>query len=188
MAADALVCAALARGRRTALGDRLEVRRDGMPDDDVVAAHARLRDRVVELARERPDLLARLDRLDELPEDASWTRWQTLVFAVGAHEDPAVVAGALDVWDALGANAYGLQFRDRPRTYKGFLEGRAWLQAAVLGPVAAVLGAVVAHEDGHGWWWLLVVAGLVWPCAVVVAFRASYRRREKSARAELPHF
>ena len=38
LAADTLVCAALARGWRTALGNRLEVRRDGMPDDDVVAA------------------------------------------------------------------------------------------------------------------------------------------------------
>jgi len=187
VASDALVAGALVHGRAVAL-EAAGPRRNGLPDAEVEARRERLHAAVVARAGAQPEALGRLEALESAAPDVSWTRWQVPLALVGADDDPAVIALALDVWDALGSNAYALAHQDRPRTDRGAVEGRAWLSWGVAGPVLLAVGSVEAASRGSAWWVAFAAGAVAWPVLVWRAFRSSYRRREADARKELPHF
>jgi hypothetical protein len=187
VASDSLIAGALAKGRKAVL-DSCPARRDGLPDAEVVARHERLRAAVTALAVEEPRVLEQLESLEAQPPDAASTQWQTPLMLIDADEDPDVIELALDVWDALGPNSYGLEFRLRRRTWRGFQEGRSWLQAGTLGTLALAVISIEQASDGSGWWVAWAAAAAAWPLLVWRAFRRSYRRREAIARKELPYF
>ncbi|GIG21964.1 hypothetical protein Cch01nite_26880 [Cellulomonas chitinilytica] len=184
---DELVASALVQADPATLGSR-EPRRNGLPDAVVAERHRTLRALVRARAAAEPDVLARLDDLERRGPDTSWTVWQTSLALVHADDDAAVVDAALQTWEALGSNAYALQFKDRPGTYRGFVEGRAWSGISVLGGVAILLAGAEA-DDRYGIpWWLALPVVVGWGTLVWTVFRATYRRRERLAGTELPHF
>jgi hypothetical protein len=105
----------------------------------------------------------------------------------GAADDPRVIEAARRVWQALGANAYAVQFKTRPQTWRGFLEGRRWL---MLGVAGLVVIAIVADEVNRiwGWYWLLMLPLFIaWPALLYLAFSRRYRGLEERGGKELPH-
>ncbi len=147
-----------------------------------------LRAQVWALAERDDASLSRLQQLEESETGGSWPPWQTTVRRLGGDEDDDVIEAAQDVWEALGPNAYELEFRDRPRTYKGFLEGRLWINTYVLVIVALCFaGAAVDERYGVPWWLSVPVVFAAWTLVMALLFRSSYRRRERVASKELPH-
>lgn len=181
---DVLIAGALAYGRPAALAEG-EPRPDGSNDDAVAASYGRLRDLVWRRAEADPRSLARLHELEPVPPGAAWSRLNTIVMLIDADEDAEIIDAARDVWTALGPTLYGLHLtpQPRPKNYLGFLEGRLWLVAPILG--WALIGVMT---DSYGWpsglTFLLVVA---WPCVVLTAFVASVRARMKIPGKQLPH-
>ena len=53
----------------------------------------------------------------------------------GAADDERVIEASRRVWEALGPNVYAVQFKARPQTWRGFLEGRGWLVLGMTGLV-----------------------------------------------------
>ena len=104
-----------------------------------------------------------------------------------ADDDESVIELAQDVWDALGSNSYGLEFLHRPRTYKGFFEGRTWLNLSVVPLVLLTILAIDGLIRSQGWWWLVAAVAIAWPVMVWRLFRSAYRRRDALAQRELPH-
>jgi hypothetical protein len=107
---------------------------------------------------------------------------------IGADDDLAVIGAAQDVWEALGPNAYGLHFKHRPRTYRGFVEGRNWMTIYVVGGMALIFGGIEA-DDRYGIpWWLAVPAIVAWTFLLLKAFRARFEAGARVAGKELPYF
>jgi hypothetical protein len=80
----------------------------------------------------------RLQELEGEPAERGYPAWETMVMRTGADQNPAVVKPERAVWQALGPNEYAIHLRDRPRTLRGFWEGRTWLQVGALGLVGLV--------------------------------------------------
>ena len=183
---DALVAGALAAARPAAAA-AAQRRLDGLADEVVAARYRALRTLVWKRAGGDPIALERLRELDASDAGTSWTRWQTSLSASGVDDDDAVVEAARGVWEALGPNAYALVFKHRPRTSRGFQEGRTWPAAGVFGCLALVVLAVLSDErSGIAWWvWLPAIVG--WPLLVWRVFRTRYRRRARVGGKELPY-
>jgi len=97
-----MVCSALARSRRA------DVAADG------ASLRAALVERIVALDPDG-DAPARLAQLDALPDEASWSRWQTVVFAGRAWDDDAAIDLAFALWDVIGEAGYRDMFRGQKR-------------------------------------------------------------------------
>lgn len=186
LGSDTLVASALAHARPLALASR-DSRLDGASDAVVAEEYRSLRDRVWGLAQRDEAVLTRMERLEQAEPLGSWPPWQTAVWKLEADEDESVIEAALDVWDALGPNAYGLVFGHRPRTGKGFVEGRLWLLLYVLGAVALVFAGVGADDRYGVPWWLSLPLVAAWTALVGMSFRSTYRRRARVAGEELPY-
>jgi hypothetical protein len=184
VASDALVAGALAAARPEALQE-MEPRLNGLPDGAVAKRYQSLRALVWERASRDTSVLERLQDLEQSETGAPWTRWQTSLSACGV--DDAVIEAARAVWEALGPNAYALQFKHRPRTWRGFQEGRTWLQVGLLGCLGLMFAGVVADEHSAIAWWVWLPAVAAWPLLVWRIFRASYRRRARIGSKELPY-
>jgi hypothetical protein len=184
---DALVASALADGHPTVLAAH-KPRLDGMPDAAVIERRGALRAAVFEFATSEPDVLARLRELDERAPDDTWTRWQTCVMLSGADHDPEVIALAQDVWEALGPNAFGVEFKERPYTYAGFVEGRSWMLLGLLGMGALVVASIEANDRGMSFWWALIPVAAAWPLLILLLFLSRVKKLERIAGRELPHF
>ena len=131
--------------------------------------------------------LARLRSLEAEGPAAGPPLWESVVMSSGAADDERVIEAARRVWEALGSNAYAVQFNARPQTWRGFLEGHGWL---VLGMTGLVLIAIMADEVSRrwGWNWLLVLPLFIaWPALLFIAFTRRYRRLEERGGKELPH-
>ena len=74
------------------------------------------------------DVLARLRSLEAEGPAAGPPLWES-VMSSGAADDERVIEASRRVWEALGPNAYAVQFKPRPQTWRGSLEGRVgwWL-------------------------------------------------------------
>lgn len=85
---------------------------------DVAADGASLRaalvERIVALDPDG-DASARLAHLDALPDEASWSRWQTVVFAGRAWDDDAAIDLAFALWDVIGEAGYREMLRGEQR-------------------------------------------------------------------------
>ncbi|MBX9245826.1 hypothetical protein ICW40_13540 [Actinotalea ferrariae] len=187
VAADELIASALALGRSAALvgrGPRLNGASDAMVEESYAALSGLVRRRITS----DDDLVARLQALEGADSTTSWSSWQTIVLRSGADDDPDVISAAQDVWDALGPNAFGLEFKHRPRTYGGFLEGRLWLNLYVLGCVALVVAGLVVRDRYGIPWWLSLGAVGCWTGLLWRRFTARYSKRARVADQELPHF
>lgn len=102
--ADKLVCSALAYSRHLA------------PDSEGHALRSALIDRLVTLCDDDGEARRRLVRLDTLPDEEGWTRWQTAVFVARAWDDEAAIDLAFALWDTIGEATYRLEVRnERPR-------------------------------------------------------------------------
>ena len=115
------------------------------------------------------DVLARLRSLEAEGPAAGPPLWESVVMSSGAADDERVIEASRRVWEALGPNAYAVQFKPRPQTWRGFLEGRRWL---VVGMAGLVVIAILADEVNQrwGWYWLLLLPLFItWP-----ALRASH--------------
>lgn len=177
----------MARARPSALLAGAD-RRDGAVDAVVAQEYQALRTRVWALAEPDEASLSRLQQLEESDTGATWTPWQTTLRRLGADEDEGVIEASQDVWDALGPNAHTLQFRDRPKTGKGFIEARLWLTTYVLGAVALCFAAAVVDGRYGVPWWLAVPVMLgAWTLLLVLLFRSTYSRRARVGKAELPY-
>ena len=183
---DALVGEALAVARPAALTDT-EARLNGLQDAVVAERYQALRALVWERAGGHQSVLERLLVLEESDAEVSWTRWQTSLSRCGVNDDAVVIEAARAVWQALGPNAYALHFKHRPRTWRGFQEGRTWLQVGVLGCVALIFAAFITDERAGVLWWIWLPAVVGWPLLVWRIFSASYRRRARVGGRELPH-
>ncbi len=106
----------------------------------------------------------------------------------GAADDQAIIELSRDVWIALGPNEYAVHLRTRPRTYRGFVEGRAWLTFGVLSALALGLAAVEVQRRWGVSWWLWLPAITLGPLIVLWLFLRRYRARERRGGMELPHF
>ncbi|WP_407345548.1 hypothetical protein [Pengzhenrongella phosphoraccumulans] len=100
--ADALVCSALAHSRQANL------------DAPGPALRSALVDRIVALDVDG-DATERAGRLDSLPHDAGWSRWQTVVFAGRAWDDDRAIDLAFALWDVIGEATYREVIRDQHR-------------------------------------------------------------------------
>jgi hypothetical protein len=100
--ADALVCSALAHSRQASLGAQGPALRSALVD------------RIVALDADG-DAAERLARLDALPDDAGWSRWQTVVFAGRAWDDDRAIDLAFALWDGIGEATYREVIRDEHR-------------------------------------------------------------------------
>ncbi|KGM11899.1 IS5 family transposase [Cellulomonas carbonis] len=183
---DALVGGALAVARPAASTDT-EARLNGLQDAMVAERYQALRALVWERAGGDQSALERLLVLEESDAEVSWTRWQTSLSRCGVNDDAVVIEAARAVWEALGPNAYALHFKHRPRTWRGFQEGRTWLQVGVLGCVALIFAAFITDERAGVPWWIWLPAVVGWPLLVWRIFIASYRRRARVGGRELPH-
>lgn len=105
----------------------------------------------------------------------------------GAADDEEVIEGARAVWEALGPNAYAVQFRARPHTWRGRLEGRLWMVVGLWGVAATILLADAVNVR-WGWYWPVLVPLLIaWPALLYFIFARRYRRLAKLGGKELPH-
>jgi hypothetical protein len=176
----------LALGRPTGVQSVRE-RRGGRDEAAVVARYDELMAVIAGAPWVTTDALARLRSLEAEGPEAGPPLWESVVMSSGAADDAGVIEAARRVWEALGPNAYAVQFGTRPHTWRGFVEGRAWLVAGVAGLVAtAVLADEVSRR--YGWYWLLLLPVLVaWPALLYLVFVRRYRRLEERGGQELPH-
>lgn len=133
------------------------------------------------------DVLARLRSLEAEGPAAGPPLWESVVMSSGAADDERVIEASRRVWEALGPNAYAVQFKPRPQTWRGFLEGRGWL---VVGMAGLVVIAILADEVNQrwGWYWLLLLPLFIaWPALLYIAFSRRYRGLEARGGKELPH-
>lgn len=181
-----LISGALALGRPLAVQSVRE-RRGGQDETAVVARYHELMGVVQGSPWATDDVLTRLRSLEAEGPEAGPPLWEPVVMSSGAADDERVIEAARRVWEALGPNAYAVQFKPRPQTWRGFLEGRGWL---VLGMGGLVAVAILADEVSQrwGWYWLLVLPLFIaWPAALYVAFSRRYRGLEARGGRELPH-
>lgn len=179
-----LIASALARARPWAL-TASSIRLNGVSQAEVALRYRALADRILALDPGEAPALAKLERESV---DQAYPLWESLVMRTGAADDDQVIALAREVWEALESNEYAVHLRARPRTSRGFVEGRAWLGLAVFGVVAV---AITAGETQGRWgapWWLWLPAMFAWPAVVLWLFRRRYRRAERRGGTELPHF
>lgn len=119
-----LISGALALGRPLAVRSVRE--RRGGDDEETVGARYNDLMAVVEGAPwATEDVLARLRSLESEGPETGPPLWESVVMGSGAADDDRVIEAARRVWEALGSNAYTVQFKGRPQTWRGFLEGRA---------------------------------------------------------------
>lgn len=133
------------------------------------------------------DVLARLRSLEAEGPAAGPPLWESVVMSSGAADDERVIEASRRVWEAPGPNAYAVQFKPRPQTWRGFLEGRGWL---VVGMAGLVVIAILADEVNQrwGWYWLLLLPLFIaWPALLYIAFSRRYRGLEARSGKELPH-
>ncbi|WP_143448844.1 hypothetical protein [Kineosporia sp. A_224] len=182
---ERLVAAALAAARPVALAAG-PVQLNGMDDAKVTERYVALRDAVLVHAGHDGADLGSFERLESAEPGASPTWLETWLMVADACDED-VVRRAHDVWEALGPNAYAVALRARPRTGRGFREGRDWAVAGTLVPVLMVIGALeVDARTGVPWWyWLPLVAA--WPVLVLWLFDRRRRRLLRIGGAELPH-
>ena len=181
-----LISGALALGRPGGVRSIRE-RRGGDDEAKVIARYAELMSVVNEAEWATDDVMARLRLLEAEGPEAGPPLWESVVMSSGAADDLLVIEGSRRVWEALGPNAYAVQYRSRPQTWRGFLEGRGWL---VLGMAGLVVFAILADEvhERWGWYWILVLPlFLAWPALLFVRFSRRYRRLESQGGKELPH-
>jgi hypothetical protein len=185
MASDLLLCGALASGRSIALeaGPRL----GGLPDSEVSVRYTKLRDALRERASVAPEAAHRLDELETAAAEMSLTRWQTAIWAMRADDEVDLVELAREVWVALGANEYALRLRERPRSSRGFVEGRMWGLATTIPPVLLGISAVALVTSGNEWGWVVTCVAVTWPVVVLSLLRSTYRKRLRIGGRELPH-
>jgi hypothetical protein len=127
------------------------------------------------------DVVARLRALEAEGPAAGPPLWESVVMSSGAAE------ASRRVWEALGPNADAVQFKPRPQTWRGFLEGRGWLVVGMAGLVGI---AILADEVNQrwGWYWLLLLPLFItWPALLYIAFSRRYRGLEARGGKELPH-
>ncbi len=186
MASHLLISAAMALGRPHGVRSVRE-RRGGEDEETVEARYDELMAVIAGAPWATDDVLARLRSLESEASEAGPPLWESVLLSSGAADDAKVIEGARRVWEALGPNAYAVQFKGRPHTWRGFVEGRGWL---VLGMAGLVVIAVLADEvhQRWGWLWLLVLPLFIaWPALLYVAFDRRYRRLERQGGKELPH-
>ncbi|KRE63385.1 hypothetical protein ASG78_00240 [Nostocoides sp. Soil756] len=182
-----LISAALARGRPQAV-QSIRERRGGGDEATVVSRYNDLMAVIERAPWVTDDALARLRSLEAEGPEARPPLWESVVMSSGAADDDRVIEASRRVWEALGPNAYNVQFRARPRTWRGFIEGRSWLVVGVAGLVALVILTDEVNQRG-GWYWLVVIPFLIaWPALLYMAFSRRYRRLEERGGKELPHF
>lgn len=183
-----LVAAALEAGRPGGVpGPRL----DGLSDAEVAVRYQNLRHLVLTHAAARPGQAMktgseRLQELEALPPGAAAGRWEPWIASTGTARHPEVIRAARRVWEALGVNEYARSVKGRPRTSKGFVEGRLWLVAGVAPTIPLVMAGVESPSGfQHA---AFFTAGLLWPLLVLTAFRRRLNRLRRIGNAELPHF
>jgi hypothetical protein len=182
-----LVATAMARGRPAAMSTE-PPRLNGLSDDVVAERYTELIRLFRALPTVEPRDLTELARLEGSPGTTGFQPWETVVMRSGADDDPAVVAAARSLWEALGSNEYAVHLRSRPNTARGFFAGRAWLDLGVLGMVMWGVVAAAA-QDAWGWpWWLFGPVILGWPLLILVIFRRRYNKLRRIGGRELPHF
>lgn len=189
--AHVLVASALAFGRPAALKAGL-TRLNGLDDDLVVQRYRALVAALEALATSvDPAVAGRLTSLEEAPPGVGYEPWVSPVIRSGASDDPSSILLAHAVWEALGPNEYAVRLRQRPRSYRGFAEGRSWLAIGVLGLVAIGIAAVAA-QDHWGAAWLVgllgVLVGIGWIVLLARLFQRRYARLQRQGGRELPHF
>ena len=153
--------------------------------ETVVARYNDLMAVILEASWVTDDVLARLRSLEA--EGSGPPLWESVVMSSGAADDERVIEASRRVWEALGPNAYGVQFKSRPQTWRGYLEGRGWL---ILGTAGLVVIGILADEVNQrwGWYWLLVLPLFIaWPALLYNAFSRRYRGLEERGGKELPH-
>lgn len=187
--AHVLVASALAFGR-PAMRKAGPTRLNGLDDDQVVERYRALVAAVEAVAASvDPAAVGRLRTLEEAPPDGGYEPWVSPVIRSGAVGDPTSVLLAHAVWEALGPNEYAVQLRQRPRTYRGFAEGRTWLMFGVLGLVAIGVATVAAQVRwGPAAWLVGVIAGSGWIVVLTRRFQRRYARLQRRGGRELPHF
>lgn len=181
-----LISGALALGRPLAVRSVRE-RRGGDDEETVVARYNDLMAVLEGAPWATEDVRARLRSLESEAPETGPPLWESVVMGSGAADDDRVIEAARRVWEALGSNAYAVQFKARPQTWRGFLEGRGWL---VLGMTGLVVIAIMADEVSRrwGWYWLLVLPLFIaWPALLYLVFRRRYRGLEERGGKELPH-
>lgn len=180
-----LVASALARGRPIALatGPR---RLDGMPDSEVAKRYTALA--AAFGGQPDPGGGPSLQELEGEPAEQTYPAWETLVMRTGAADDPVTIELAREVWEALGANEYALCLRGRPRTFRGFLEGRAWIAGGVLSTLAVVIAALAVQIGWGVPWWLWLPVIVAAPIVVFLLFRRRYGKGQRRGGRALPHF
>lgn len=185
MAPFLLISAALAFGRPQGVPSVLE-RRGGDAPEVVVARYEDLTAVIRSLPGVTDEARARLDALEREEPGARPPLWESLVLSSDIDDDPRVIDAARLVWEALGPNAYRVQFAPRRRTWRGYAEGRGW--AALCGLGLVVVGVLATEASRRwGWWWLVTIPAFVaWPGFVYVAFRRRYRSLEAQGGRELP--
>ena len=186
LASYLLISGALALGRPLAVRSGLE-RRGGGDAATVVARYDDLIDVVEGAPWVTDDVRGRLRSLEDEDLEAGPPLWESVVMSSGAADDDRVIEASRRAWEALGPNAYAVQFHARPRTWRGFVEGRGWL---VLGMAGLVGIAILADEVNRrwGWYWLCVLPlFIIWPTLLYLAFNRRYRHREQRGGKELPH-
>lgn len=99
--ADVLVCSALAYSRHAA------------PESEGHALRAALVDRLVTLSDDESEARQRLARLDALPDEEGWTRWQVAVFVARAWDDDTAIDLAFSLWDTIGEATYRREVHGR---------------------------------------------------------------------------
>ena len=182
-----LVATAMARGRPAAMSTE-PPRLNGRSDDVVAEQYTELVRLFRALPTVEPRDLTEMARLETLPGTTAFPPWETVVMRSGADDDPAVVAAARSLWEALGSNEYAVHLRSRPNTPRGFFAGRAWMDLGVLGMVMWGVVAAAA-QDAWGWpWWLFVPVLVGWPLLVLAIFRRRYNKLRRIGGRELPHF
>ena len=183
--AHVLVACALARARPAALAAGVD-RIGGLPDSVVAERYAALASAIASLGDRGSG--RSLQELESEPAERGYPAWETLVMRTGADEDATIVELAQAVWQALGPNEYAIHLRDRPRTLRGFWEGRTWLQVGALGLVALVFAAFLVRDRWGLSWWLSLPVIAAWPVVLVWQFLQRYRRGQRRGGEELPHF
>jgi len=153
----------------------------------VAERYDKLRAAVLRHAQGVPGAIASFEAMEADDPESGSGGWQDLVDRVGAADDPAVIGLAHQVWEALGPNEYAVRLRMRPRTYKGFAEGRAWWILGAFGTTCLVLMAgYLDRQQGIPWWWWLPVI-LGWPALILYLFDRRQRRLLRQGGKELPH-
>ncbi len=186
MSSTVLVASALARARPIALADGPR-RLNGLSDHAVSQRYDALSAAVCGHAASKPGALTSFTELEAEPPVSRFPSWESLVRRTGANDDPVVVGLARQVWEALGPNEYAVHLRMRPRTYRGFFEGRVWAGFGVLGVLVLAMLATEAQTRWGVAWWLWIPVILAWPALILIRFRKRYESLLRQGSKELPH-